>query len=242
LVELDGQMLVHPMQLRKLVQMHAEGDTIKVTFYRGGKKQSASVKLGKTTWDEAVNTTSPGGLLDLQTTSPGDMQNLQIQLNGLDGQLHGMGESLARAGLDKAKVDVEIKHTMEQARKAIKDAMRRDSTTRKSLASADWELESLAGKGVDVDKDATVIVRNKGNSMRTIVQADENGTYIIEAGAKTHLIAHDKNSKLLFDGEIDTPAQQEKVPKVVWEKAKLMFDQIAAPKGSEPKADGKAGQ
>jgi hypothetical protein len=248
LVELDGQMLVHPMQLRKLVQMHAEGDTIKLTFYRGGKKQTASVKLGKTTWDEALHTTWPGGISgwssggggSQHTTSPGGLQDLEIQLDGLNGQLHGMGESLARAGLDKAKVNVEIRRTMEQTRKAIKDAMR-SAKDAKSLATAGRELEALAGEGVDVDKDATVIIRNKGNSIRTMVQADENGTYIIEAGAKTHLIAHDKNGKLLFDGEIDTAAQQEKVPKEVWEKAKPMFDQIAVPKGSEPKGEGKAG-
>jgi serine protease Do len=47
LVELDGQMLVHPLQLRKLIQMHAEGDTIKLAFYRGGTRQTSSVKLGK---------------------------------------------------------------------------------------------------------------------------------------------------------------------------------------------------
>src|SRR5580692_7115209 len=40
LVDLDGQMLVHPMQLRKLIQMHAEGDSVKLTFFRGGKKQT----------------------------------------------------------------------------------------------------------------------------------------------------------------------------------------------------------
>src|SRR5580658_6142557 len=47
--ELDAQMLVHPMQLRKLVRMHAEGDAVNLAYYRAGKKLTASVKLGKTT-------------------------------------------------------------------------------------------------------------------------------------------------------------------------------------------------
>ena len=98
------------------------------------------------------------------------------------------------------------------------------------------------GKGIDVDKDATVVVRNKHNSRKTMGQSDENGTYIIEAGAHKHLTAHDKDGKLLFDGEVDTPAQQEKVPKEVWEKAKAMIDQLAEPTGSEPKAEDKAGE
>jgi len=48
LVELGDQLLVHPAQFRKLVQMHKEGDTIKLAIYRGGKKQSVSATLGKT--------------------------------------------------------------------------------------------------------------------------------------------------------------------------------------------------
>jgi membrane-associated protease RseP (regulator of RpoE activity) len=239
LVELDGQMLVHPLQLRKLVQMHAGGDTVQLTFYRGGKRQTATVKLGKTTWDEASG-------MEVQPASD-PFQNLQFQLDGLNGQLHGMGESLARANLEKGKMNIEVKRTMEQTRKAIQNAVRRASKDRKSLsdadrAEADRELQALVGEGVEVDKDATVIVRNKHNSMKTIVQSDENGTYIIEAGAKKHLTAHDNNGKLLFDGEVDTPAEQEKVPKEVWEKAKAMLEQIAEPTGSEPKEESKGGE
>jgi hypothetical protein len=238
LVELDGQMLVHPMQFRKLVQMHAEGDTIEVTFYRGGKKQTASVKLGKTNWDEADDKEDPAAPDNMD-----NMNNLQLQLNGLHGQLRGMEESLAHAQLDKAKMNADLKRTMDETRKAIQDAMRRASAERKHLDDADRELEGLAREGVDVDRDATIIVRNKRNSNRTMLQTDESGTYIIEAGAKTHLTARDKVGKLLFDGEIDTPAEREKVPKEVWEKAEPMFNQIAAPDGGKPKKeDAKAGE
>ena len=177
LVELDGQMLVHPMQLRKLVQMHAVGDAIQITFYRHGQKQTTSVKLGKTTWDQ-VSDRDDGSL-------PGDLQTLRYQINGLDGRLYRMRDSLARVGLDKAKVNVEIQRTVDQTRKAILDSMRRASTDRKSLIIVDHELEALAHNGVNVDKDATVTVRKKQNSTKTIVQTDETGTIIIEAGAKS---------------------------------------------------------
>jgi hypothetical protein len=246
LVEFDGQMLVDPHQFRKLVRMHAEGDSVKLTFFRAGKKQTASIKLAKMNL-EAENDADMVPL-------PGDLQNLKFELKGLNGDLRGMSESLSRAGLDKAKLNTEVKRTMEQTRKAIQDAMRNasidqrslamadrelKSIDRKSLAAVDRELEALARAGVDVDKDATVTVRSKHNSTRTIVETDDNGSYVIEAGAKTHLIVHDKHGKLLFEGEIDTPAEQAKVPKEVWEKAKPMFDQIAAPSGSEPKAEEK---
>jgi hypothetical protein len=215
LVEMDGQMLVHPLQLRKLVQMHAEGDTVNLTFYRGGKKQTVSVKLGKMSWDQAFD--KEDGPL------PDDLPDLPLQMNGLHGELRGMGDSLARAGMDKAKVNIEIQRTMEQARKAIQDSVRRASTDQKFLTIVDRKLEALARNGVDVDKDATVTVRKKRNSDRTIVQTDENGTLIIEAGAKKHLTARDKDGQLLFDGDIDTPEERERVPKAVWEKVQPFF-------------------
>src|SRR5437879_5640229 len=42
LVELNGQPLVLPGQLRKMVRVRKEGDTVKLVFYRVGKKQTAS--------------------------------------------------------------------------------------------------------------------------------------------------------------------------------------------------------
>ncbi len=234
LVELDGQMLVHPMQLRKLVQMRAEGDTINLTFYRGGKKQTAAVKLGKTTSDRASDR-EDGPLL-------GDLPILQYQVNRLSGQLRFVGDSLARAGLDKAKVNYEIQRTMDQTSKAIQDAVRQASSDGKTLTVVGRELKDLARDGVAVDKDATVIVRNKRNSNRTIVQSDENGTLIIEAGAKKHLTARDKDGQSLFDGDVDTLAQEEKVPTVVWEKAKPLFEQLDAPTSSKPRGEGNAGE
>jgi hypothetical protein len=237
LVELDGQMLVHPLQLRKLVQMHAEGDTVSLTFYRSGKKQNISVKLGKTSWAESSEPEDP--------FSP-ERQNFQFQFNNLDG-LHWLtgpssmvGQSLARVGLDKAKMNTEIKRTMEQTRKAIQDSVRHASSDQRSLAGLDRELAALAREGVDMDKDTTVVISNKHNSNKTMVQTDDSGSYVIEANEKTHLTARDKDGKLLFEGEIDTEAEREKVPKVVWEKVAPMFEQITAPNGIKPKTEGKS--
>jgi hypothetical protein len=242
LVDLDGQMLVHPMQLRKLIQMRAEGDSVKLTYFRGGKKQTATVKLGRTSWDEAANMEG--------TAWPDALQNLQFKLNGLDmhglkglddldGQLRGVSASLARVGLDRGQVNLEVRRTMEQTRKAIQAAVRNASTERSSLAAVDRKLEALAHAGVDVDRDATVIVRSKHNSSRTMVQTDDDGSYIIEAGATTHLTARDKDGKLLFEGEIDTAAEREKVPMEVWEKVKPMLDQIVPPISDKPKKEGR---
>jgi hypothetical protein len=230
LAEMDGQMLVDPMQLRKLVRMHAEGDTVKLTYYRGGKKQTLAVKLGKTTSADAYDMGEKGW--------PGDMQDFKLQFQGLQDQFRGMGD-MARASVDKAKIDRELKRTLEETRKAIQDAVRQASSERQSLDSVNRELEALVRGGVDVDKDATVIVRDKRKSNRTMVQTDETGSYnIVEAGGKTHATARDKNGKLLFEGEIDTPAERQKVPKDVWEKLEPMFDEISTPTPDEPKSWG----
>src|SRR5439155_27178920 len=47
LIELEGQSLVHPAQLRKLVQARKPGDKVKLVFYRGGKKHTESATLEK---------------------------------------------------------------------------------------------------------------------------------------------------------------------------------------------------
>lgn len=232
LVEFDRQMLVHPLQLRKLVQMHSEGEPVELTFYRSGKKKTVSVKLGKTSWTEPET---------LDSSTLGGFQNFQIDFSGMHNGLQEMGSqmsalkhSLANAGMDKAQMDLEIKRTMEQTRKAVQDAVRRASSANKSimLDSADRKLESLAREGVHVDDDATIIIRNKHNTTKTMVETDESGSYILEAGETIHLTARDHQGKLLFEGDIDTPAKRASVPKEVWEKVEPMFEQISSPHSS----------
>jgi hypothetical protein len=69
-----------------------------------------------------------------------------------------------------------------------------------------------------------------------MVKADESGTYVIVSNPKPRLTAHDKEGKLLFDGEIDTPEQREKVPPEVWEKVEPMLDKLAPKAEDEPGA------
>jgi len=227
LVDFDGQMLVDPTQLRKLVQMHSEGDEVKVTFFRGGKKQTVTAKLAKTIWEESS--------IDEESLH-GHLRDLQLQLGGLNGLhdgLENLAVSLKTSALDKQHIDSEVRQTMEQTRKAIQDAVKHAHSGTKSLAGVEKELEALAGSGMDVDKDATVVVRNAHNSTKTIVKTDDGGSYIIVANPKRHLTARDKDGKTLFDGPIETAEQQKKVPQDVWEKVKPMMDEVESPKANE---------
>lgn len=47
LVKLDDQILIETRQLAVLIRNHKEGDEIAVTYIRGGKENTAKVKLGK---------------------------------------------------------------------------------------------------------------------------------------------------------------------------------------------------
>ena len=50
---------------------------------------------------------------------------------------------------------------------------------------------------------------------------------MIVSNPKPHLTVHDKEGKLVFDGEIDTPEQRAKVPPEVWQKVEPMLDKLA---------------
>jgi hypothetical protein len=236
LAELDGQLLMAPIQFRKLVEMHAPGDTVNVTFYRAGKKQTLAVKVGKTHWSQISD--SDGQPAPRARSS---FQNNLVRLpsRGLDAQAFGVGQSGARTSADTARIDMEIQRSMDQARRAIEDAVRNADGDHKALDAAKRALEAVARGGVAVDRDATVILRNKHDTNRTIVHTDESGTYILEAGAKSHLIAHDKTGKLLFEGDVDTSSEQTKVPKEVWEKVAPMIEESAAPGGAKQKLEDK---
>jgi len=87
-----------------------------------------------------------------------------------------------------------------------------------------------------VDNDATVTVRSTGQSVKSFVKADDSGTLVLVCNPKPHLTAHDKDGKLLFDGEIDTAEQRAKVPPEVLKKAEPLLEQVGAKAAEEPEA------
>ena len=232
LVEFNGQLLVHPAQLRKLVQIRKEGDTVSLTFYRAGKKETIPVTLSKTSnafsspFDERMMEDSLGGL----HRQLGELKINQAQRKD---EMKALHDSLMKSGLDKEKLSAEIKRSMEQARKAIHDAMRQASNVHGAFGPAAKEWETFARAEADAEKGSTVVVKKDRKSVSSIVKTDDTGTYVIVASPRKHLTVHDKNGKLIFDGEIDTPEKQAKVPKDVWERVKPMLEQIRTPKAHQ---------
>ena len=236
LVEFGDQLLVHPAQLRKLVQSRKEGDTVSLTIYRAGKKEMISVTLARTA-------TSTGSLFDERILED-PLSGLHHQLGELKlnealrkDEMKALHDSLMKSGFDKEQLSLEIKRGLEQARKAILDAMRQASNVHGVFGPAAKELEAFARAEADAERGSTVVVKKDRKSVKAIVKTDDSGTYVIVAGPKKHLTVHDKDGKLIFDGEIDTPEKQEKVPKEVWEKVKPMLEEMGKPKASQSEGE-----
>jgi membrane-associated protease RseP (regulator of RpoE activity) len=231
LVDFEGQPLVHPAQLRKLVQVRKDGDTVKLTYYRSGKKESASVTLARTVERFGGFEGEPGhfqqGIREFQDRM-GEFQN---QFRGEYGdaireEARNLQRSLGHLRLDPEQIQSEVRRSVEQARRAAGDALRHGSNEVKRFGPSARMLENLARGWVGVDTNATVTINSRGSAVKTLVKADETGTYVIVSNPRKRLTAHDPAGKLLFDGEIETPEQQAAVPKEVWDKIKPLVTKM----------------
>jgi hypothetical protein len=226
LVELEGQLLVHPAQLRKLVQARKEGDAIELAFYRAGKKETTSATLGK----------APPGISLFEDGQPwkGELRQFRnlFPPDAVRDLPKTLRDSLGHLKFDQEKVQEQVRRSLEQARKAWHDALRQSSNA--AVAPALKALRELYRSGIDVDHNASVIVRNTGHKVKSIVKADDSGTIVVVCNPKPRLTAHDKDGKLLFDGEIDTPEQRAKVPPDLWDKVESLLDKVAPKAEEEP--------
>jgi hypothetical protein len=230
LVEFDGQPLAHPAQLRKLVQSRQIGETAKLAYFRAGKKQSAKVTLGKTT--------PRLGMLGDEYQWQGDLRELQKQLRDLPvgdtvrEQMKNLRESLGRIRIDHEEIRKEIRRSLEQARKSMQEVLRQTTNTHKTIGASSDLLEDLARDGIELSKDATVTLRNTGSSVNTVVKTDSSGSYLIIAHPTKRLVAHDKNGRVIFEGEIETPEQQAKVPRDLWLRIEPLLRSLEANTGT----------
>lgn len=235
MVELEGQLLVHPAQFRKLVRLHEEGDTVKITYYRAGKKETVPVTVGKTV--------AALGLLPDEHAWSGDLRELQRQFQqaplaeNLRQGMKELDQSLARQFGEKSKVDAEVRRSLDEARKALKEALRQATNASHAFGPAAKDMAELIRRGVALDKNATVTINSHGQSVKTLVKTDDTGSYMIVANPRKRLTVHDRDGKLLFEGEIETPEQQDKVPPELWKKVKPLVERLSSDAGSDLEAE-----
>lgn len=228
LVELGDQLLVHPYQLAKLIRGQKEGDVVKFSLIRKSKKEVASATLGQrveesSSWPELNSTLEQKTRLE---------ENIRRSVQ----PMKAMHETVVLSDANRQKYQIEVERSVEQARKALQEALQNKSQAVVTLGRNAKELEALVQSGVQLGSGVTVILKKDGSSAKSIVKADETGTRILVANPRKHLTVHDKDGKLVFDGEIETEEQQKKVPAEVWEKVKPMLEQLG-PASPKPHAE-----
>jgi len=231
LLELDGQMLVLPAQLRKLVQSRAEGDEVTLTILRSGQREQIKATLGKTKVGVALLGDGATWTADLQDLGR-HLRELRIDEQVGEG-MKDLRESLAKAGVNKEAIRIEVRKGIEEARKALDEALRSSGNASRAQITAERVLKDLYDKGITIDKDASVTVKSHGRQIRTIVQTDDTGTFVLIADPKKRLTAHDKDGNLIFDGEIETEEQMEKVPPSIRDRVKKMVDELSKAKAPQ---------
>ena len=223
LVYLDDQLLVHPAQLRKLIQARKEGDSVKLVYYHGGRKQTVSTVLGK-----APRSSSRDYFRDVHGNWKDLRNGFQSFANdpALGEQMQALRESLRNLRLD-GSLQEEIRGSLGEARKAMQEAIR--NSTNLDFSQLRSALDGLARSGALLRSNPAVTVRSTGSKgARSLVQADESGTLVLVGNPKLHLTAHDRSGKLLFDGEIETAEQKDKVPRDLWERVEPLLLKMGA--------------
>ena len=223
LVELQGQALVLPAQLRKLVRARKEGDEVKLKIIRAGKPQTVSATLGKAPSGFGVADDEGDVLHGLHLRLLGDPSGKALEL-----QMENLKKTLGNLKINQKKIQDEVRRSVEKARKSFQDALKQMDKSTSATDASRQALEELARSGMLLDNKATVTVRSNDKSVRNMVKTDDSGTIVIVANPKLHLTAHDRDGKLLFDGAIETEEQCAKVPKEVWEKVEPMLAQMNA--------------
>ena len=158
--------------------------------------------------------------------------------NSMHEHINSLQETLSRAGYNRQSVNADLQRSIEQARKALHEALSRNGNLTWVIGPGVTNLDALTLEGLNVGKGTTLTVTKNANSAKSIAKADETGTYVIVSDPKKRLTVHDNVGKLIFDGEIETDEQQQKVPPEIWTKAKAMLDELGPAKGvdSEPEA------
>ena len=189
LVKIDDQLLIEVRQLAVLVRNHKEGDEITVTYIRGGKQQTATVKLVKREMPK-FSFQSPGadthiGTVIGNTMSPG--------LERTSGELQQRAGESARTQTESLADQTRIM------------GMLQSTPPQSSVRIIESEVGPAAGR-------ATML--HPGRSQ--IVSSDGAGTLELKIdNGQKELTAKDAHGTVLFAGPINTPEERKALPESV---------------------------
>jgi len=224
LIRFGDQDLVHPAQLRKLVQARKPGDKVKLTFIRGGEEQTVQISLGKIEGAALPEGEKPvNGWFQLH-----DLRDWDLGENFRD-HLALLRDHLGEIRIDKDRVQAEVKRSLQEAKKAVDEALRKAGDSKEAAEwskklSQELERAGLRHKG----KTSVTVTHSDSNStsVRTLVSSDEFGTIHLQSTPELSLTARDKDGKVLFKGPINTEEERDKVPRDLWERVEPLLKQL----------------
>lgn len=224
LVLFEDQTLVHPVQLRKLLRARQAGDSVKLTYYHAGKRQTTSVVLAKSDPSKIK-----GGTTLAWQENFRDMQrhfkDMKID-DELREQMKALQDHLSHLKVDQKKIEAEVRHSVDEARKAVREALRNATNSGGETVAFQKALQEIMQSKLLMERDAKVTVRSKDKGVKSLVRSDDHGTIVLLNQPKLHLTAHDKEGKLIFDGEIENAEQKAKVPRELLEEVEPLLEKM----------------
>ena len=147
LTQFEGQTLVLPEQLQKLVQMRKSGDVVKLVLFRAGKKRTVSATLGKAATSQ--------GLLGDARAWENELRAFQDRLResplaeAIRDQMNALRRSLEHVHIDQKKVEEQIRRSMDEARRALDKAFHQATN---AMAPTSKAFEDLFRSGATAQK------------------------------------------------------------------------------------------
>jgi len=189
LVKLDDQLLIEVRQLAVLVRNHKEGDEITLTYIRGGKQQTATVKLVKR-----------------------EIPKLSFQFPGDGAHVGAVVGNIASSGLERTTGEFQ-RRPVESARiqaESLADQARMMSMLQSTPLQSSVRI--IESEGSPAARRVTML--HPGRSQ--IVSGDQAGSLelTIDNGQK-ELIAKDTKGTVIFSGPINTPEERQALPESV---------------------------
>ncbi|MEY2880004.1 MAG: hypothetical protein RLZZ15_2384 [Verrucomicrobiota bacterium] len=186
LLKLDDQILVEQRQLAVLIRGHKDGDEVTLTFLRGGKSATATVKLARHEVPKlSLTPGQPGANIALRGLAtlhgPDGAQTFELPLGGLSGQNSAEHVNRILSMIDGAP------------------GVRR--------------MDIVRGAGAPGDRAVSVTV-NTGHSV--VVLDDDKGSLSLSLkDGQKQLVAKNAKGGEIFSGPVDTPEQRKALPEEV---------------------------
>jgi hypothetical protein len=216
LTRLDDQVLFNAEQFRALVRTHQPGDKVKLTLVREGSPQVVELTLGKR---KVARAEAPAARAGAAPAAPG-RSRVTINGNAVDIDPNGapvqVGPSHAITIGPDSLLPPEIRRQLEDLGFAPGQFPR---------ASAGRAADAVAppATGRSSSHAFSFSFGNGASSSSRSVASDGEGTVSLEEkDGKKHAVVKDRDGRTLFDGEVTSKEQLEKLPADIRRRLKLV--------------------